>query len=314
MKKEKIYKYISPIYGMVRKDIRTKALFFLISIFLWFSITLEKDYETSLVVPIKYSGLSKKRTFETPVIKSAKLKIRGKGRTLFSESNDLYFQVDLTNAADSNRFILNSENFINYSEREIHFLGIIYPEYVDVNLDSLILKRVEVVPNVEITTESGYTIPESPKLFPREILLKGPTSIVGDIDTITTERVIVDNLVQSFDKVINLKLPDSRVVKSSATSVNYSAKVVRLGSYTFKNLIRVLNKPKRKLLALDPISVEITVVGPVDKLYQISDHNFEAVIDFNEIDPKTGKAKLRVEADSDLEWRSSVVDVKVTTF
>jgi hypothetical protein len=314
IKNEILQKLISYFYNSVRVDIRTKSLFFVITIVIWFSITLEKNYETTLTVPIKYSGLSKSKTFKIPQIKSATLKVRGKGRTLFSNRGELFFQVDLSNSTDSSRIYLNPENFINYSDRDIDFLGSVYPDYLDIILDSLKLKRVKISPNIKLSTDLGYIVSKTAELFPKEILLKGPGSILNSIDSISTFPTKFSNLITNIDTKLQLDLPDPRIVKSSGDIVSYKASIVRIGSYTFKHLIKINNKPKRKLLALDPISVEVTVTGPVDKLHKLSENSFNASIDYKMIDKKSQQVPIRIDTDTELNWNSDIEYVKVTTF
>ena len=314
IKNEIVQKIFSFLYDSIRVDIRSKSIFFLITIVLWFSITLEKDYETTLTIPIKYSGLSKNRTFKESRVSSATLKVRGKGRTLFSDEGELFFKVELSNVGDSSRVYLNPENFVNFSERDITFLGTVDPSYIDIKLDSLRLKRVKIIPELTLNPTLGYTVSKEGELFPKEILLKGPASIISSIDSVMTYPAEFNNVISDIDTDLKLNLPDPRVVKSSSKSVNYRSSIVRIGSYTFKNLIKVKNKPKRKLLALDPISVELKVVGPVDKLHKLSDNSFDISIDYNMIDSKTNEIPIRVDTDTDLKWSADIEYVKVTTF
>ncbi|PID28430.1 MAG: hypothetical protein CR982_04455 [Candidatus Cloacimonadota bacterium] len=314
IKNEIVQKVVSYIYESVRFDIRSKSIFLLISIVLWFSITLEKDYETTLTIPIRYSGLSKSKTFKEPTVDSATLKVRGRGRTLFSNEGELFFQIDLSNFDDSTRVYLNPENFVNFSDRDITFIGSVDPVFIDIKLDSLKLKRVKVVPNIKLETDIGYTVSKKGDFYPKEVILKGPATIINNIDNISTYPVEFNNIVSDIDATLKLNIPHSDVVKSSSSKINYNSSIVRIGSYTFKHLVDVVNKPKGKLLSLEPISVELKVVGAVDKLHQLSEDNFNVTIDYNMIDKSSKKAPINITTDTELEWSSNIKKVKVTEF
>ncbi|MBN1967866.1 MAG: hypothetical protein JXR48_13250 [Candidatus Delongbacteria bacterium] len=309
------FKNISTIlYESIRKDLRTKFLFLVISILLWLTITLDKEYETEFTVPIKYEGIDPLKTAKYALQNDAVVKLRGKGRSLLSTDSNVYFRVDMSEKGDSTKIYLSPDLLMNYSADKMEYMGSVNPEYVSVVLDSFKIKRVPVVPQVKIKTKAGYTISSEPEYYPKEILLKGPSYFINEMDEIFTIPMELNDLNTSVEKNLPLIFPETGAVKSQTSFIKYRAEAVRLGYLQFKTLIKIKNRSQRKLIAIDPISVQITLNGPVNKLYHFSEEDFDVYVDLNEKDVNTGKVPLVVTSLIDLKWETNITEVKVTEF
>ena len=137
MKSNRLVGILKYIDSSFRKDARTKFIFFVIGIFLWLNINLEKDFETNIVIPIKITNIPSNKTLLNPIPKFAKIKVRSKGKSLVmtDTKNSLYFEIDLSTKKDTIVQRLNSDIFVNLTSNDLEPLFIFYTHEIVVILD-----------------------------------------------------------------------------------------------------------------------------------------------------------------------------------
>jgi len=304
------------MYNSVKYNFATKLIFFIIGTALWLNINLQKDFETTVDIPIKLSNIVRGKTLMNPLPEFAKIKIRSKGRNILISdfSGDVYFEIDGSTFDDSATVHLNMDYFVNASGVELEPLFIFHPLEINVVYDDFMSVKVPVSLNYQFTPAPGYVTSGDFKYFPDSVKVSGPKTKVSRIRSVETQKVSDKEISSTFAKHIPLIRTDSVSVIYSAREVLVSQEVVRKGSNTFKAPVRIINKPENMNILLEPIAIDITVVGPVSELQKITAENFSVTADARELDNITNKIPIKVLTNINLEWKYSATEVRAIQY
>ncbi len=307
---------LSRLYKTVKFNFATKMIFLFIGAALWLNINMQKDFETTVDIPIRLTNVFRNKTLLEPIPENARIKIRSKGRhILLSDfSRNLFFEIDGSGFSDSAVIRLNMDYFINASGKEIEPLFIFHPQEVSVKYDDYLSLKVPVILNYQFNTAPGYVTSGKLSVLPDSVTLEGPESKVRKIKALQTKKLSEKDISTSIARYVPLALTDSLSIKYSVRSVEIKQEIERKGSNTFKAPVRIVNKPENMNILLDPIAIDITVIGPVSALQKISSDNFSVTADAGDLDNITNRIPVRVTTDIRLEWSHSAKEVRAIQY
>ncbi len=313
MIKERVQTILTAVYSLIRRDIRTKSAILAVAVILWFSINLEKDFETTIQIPIKITNLKKGRVLLNSIPRVANVTIKGKGKVLFFSkiASSLYFELDLSNLLHKKTFKINQSLFVNQSSEEIKLVSIQSPHNVDVELDAYRVKYVPVVLRSFYTLEPGYLPSGKIRITPESVFVSGPLAKVREIDSLYTEAIVDSSLNKDWKFNANLLLPDTSAVTYSHKTIQVFQKISKKGTNSFKCLVQLINAPENKEIVIDPVSVSIDVFGPVDTLYDLDQNDFTITANFLQLNEFDKTIKIEVKTDVKSEWNISDEYIKV---
>jgi len=313
MLKDRFQSLFTALYSLIRRDIRTKGAILAVAIILWFSINLEKDFETTIQIPIKITNLKKGRVLLNSIPTFADVTIRGKGKVLFFSSiaKSLYFELDLSNLLNKKSFKINQSQFVNQSSENIKLISIQSPREVDVELDAYRAKFVPVVLRSFYTLLPGYLPSGKLKVNPESVFVSGPLAKVRQIDTLYTEAIVDSNLYKDWKINARLVLSDTSAITYSHKKVKVFQKISKKGTNSFKCLVQLLNAPENREIVIDPVSVSIDVFGPVDDLYELDQNDFTITANYLQLNEFDKTIKIEIKSDVKTEWKISDEFIKV---
>lgn len=314
LKNNEIAKKIIELFvKIIKKDFRIKASIFVIGIILWFNINLDKDFEINGKIPIKITNKQIGLTLKHSIPKFAKVKLRSQGKALFflDLKTSLYFELDLDQVSTQKIFKLDPVSFINTTSKSVELLSVQYPKFIDIELDTLLTKKVPISVNQKFRTVPGYTKTGFFQQTPDSIIISGPASKIRTISKINTEFKPELTLDFDYNETLNLTLNDKETITYSANKVKLYQKIVRLGSNSIKLLIKKQNVPINEKFLIDPIYIDIVVSGSVTDLQKISEKDFYVYVNYNQINRSKMLAKIVVDTDVELDWKVSSNFVKV---
>ena len=178
------------------------AVLFVMS--MWFGFSRGRESLTTLDVPIEYMNRDPKMEILETSVNAVSLHLSGSGALIKSiRPETVKVRLDLSNAvAGSNTFTISTEN-ITVPPGII--LRKVTPAVVDVALDVLVIKEVPIqvdwtgrLPTDLIMTNATVT--------PGKTQIVGERRILKDLETVYTEKIPLDNLLQTGSININLAL------------------------------------------------------------------------------------------------------------
>jgi YbbR domain-containing protein len=178
--------------SFLKKDINLKILSIVFAIFLWAYVYYkdtpfqENAAVTSFVVPIEIKGLASDLTV-VEMQDDVFVKVRG-NKDIISDLKvgGVRASVDLTNKSlGTYRVLVQASSLVEVVSVE--------PKAVDVKIDKLIEKNMDIALEFEGNPKSGYIIDkENVKILPDRVHLKGPRAIMENVDKVIIKPDISD--------------------------------------------------------------------------------------------------------------------------
>lgn len=198
----------------------TKIIAFIIAIVLWLIVVGSKKVEILTDIPIKYLT-SNETVIANDVPKFVQIKFTGPRSMLRELKTKFFISIDLRDKKAGYIVYRLKNEIINVP------LGIkatdIYPEIVNIKLDLIAKKNVEVKPFFINSLPDGYKLLDS-SINPNFIEVTGAQSELNDLTALYTEPIDLVQLTES--KVLNVKLDSNNAKKLlSISRVDFSINV-----------------------------------------------------------------------------------------
>ncbi len=278
----------------ISKNLLVFSIFVLIATILWFLNALEKNYTTSIILPVEFYGyptntinISHKR------VNSLKLNIKGKGFDIMRfqfKKHILPLKIDLAQIGlkkiklkDANYFII-SKNIAPQIEMQLPsnlILEGIIPDTIYFLLVKSISKKVKIIPNIKISLQKQYALVKQPYVVPDTAILTGPENIVDTTYFVYTNFIYFTGVNKSIKHEVEVLSPEYTIVSPSKVKL-----IIEVEQYTEKILqipIKVINLPDTIQLLTFPNQVEVKAKVSFSKYDSIKSDLFEAVVDYNEV-------------------------------
>lgn len=138
-------------------------------------------------------------------------------------------------------------------------------------------KVVPVVPAVVGEPLYGYSL-QGVQVAPPIVTLSGDPELLRQIDTVTTEAVVVTGANRNVIRDVRLVGPPE-IVKT--TRVKVSVQIVPAIQVTVVENVRVQvrNAPRGVLVRVEPVMVDVEVQGPVTVVSRLRATQLEAIVD-----------------------------------
>jgi len=265
----------------VLKDINIKLLSFLFAIFLWFIVTSTDYTEVSVYVPIKLLNVPE-NYIAVSEDKIVNIVLRGTNMILKNMSqNDIFAGIDVSNFKAGNiKYDIMMGDVKVPAGVEVKRIE---PANIAIVIDSMVSKKMEVIPFFIGTPKGGYRL-SNIAISPNEIAVFGAKSRIENVNYIETMPIILTNEYQ--EKNINIGLN----LKEGITETNPPEVKIIL---TFnENIIEkefldvpliVKNSKNLKIVKMHPQSVRIKIEGRSDLINSDLADLLEVFIELNDI-------------------------------
>ena len=236
----------------------------LLAFLLWVHVATNKTYEHIFEIPIHVVNIPDGLilTSNTPTQLSAQ--IRGTGKQLLGLlTDDMIYNLDLGDFDAGNHSIeMTSAEVMDILSGGYEDVELLMPKRFQVSLEKKVTRELPVIANVDVTTGEGYVVMGELGLSPKVAAVTGPESVMRRLHHVETEPQSIVGVVESFDAVLTLQLPDSLRLSVPDSSVKVSIKVEARDERKFENISvdppRQFNK-KRYLFEPGTLSLELGV-------------------------------------------------------
>jgi len=261
--------------------------FLIITVVIWFLITLSKVYITTITLPVKYAHLSQDKILQNEPINEIDFIVKSSGfniiRSRFSNQM-IEINASVLNKKATFRYYLLLKNQKNKIQRQFRS-GIEIQEIsldtVYLELGSLISKKVPLIPNLEINYHIGYDILESEVIQPDSILISGPEASLNKIVKIDLELLKLEDVKFDFSEKVKILRPEnSKNLKIRKEFATISGKVEKFTEGVFEVPFKVLNLPKEVDLTSLYKTVKVYFVVGLSNFNKIDKNSFAVVCDY----------------------------------
>ena len=280
---------------------------------LWIFVISENIYLMVVDMPVEARNLPARHALKEEVPESAKVRLRGTGRSLFKTILLSRFipgfklVLDLERISEEYDFILN-DYFERYPQKvsipsnfDVSYVEVIYPKSIHISLDEYKEKTVLVVPKIQITTAPGFAIVGKPLISPKKVKIAGSRNIV---ETISYVETISDTIINSNSPIsINLLLKSERgeLLEYTPKVVSFKQSIQSISERIISEIpVQILNVKSDVQAFVSPQTVSLTVIGGSDFISNLKPENLIISVDFNDWNPKKQFYDLNVKTSEDV--------------
>jgi hypothetical protein len=279
--------------------------FLLLSILFWFLTVLNKDYNTIISYPLRYTKIPRELVLMNNAVNHLDLDIQSRGFTLLR----LKMQSKISPLAlDVNSFSLQSipgetpivlylvtDLIIDKLQQQLTSdirIKSALPDTLFLLLTERFTKNIVVRPDLNLEFERQYMQVGKIRIIPDSVRVSGPGRIMDTLAYISTVHEDVTGLRKNVSMDIDLKSTDR--LEYSVNEVSVNIQVEKFTEESIEIPIEVKNVPDGFFLRTFPANVDVTYRVGLSDYKKVNEHMFSAVLDYSARDNSIGN-KLEVQ-------------------
>ena len=314
MNKEEKVKNVSSFFNW--QDITTALSVIFLAFLLWLFVKSEDEYSINYDIPIEIRNLPSSFILNEEVPKTAKIQIKGQGRSLFKTLllkrffPEFKLLLDLERISEKYSFVLN-DYFDQYPQKvvippsfDISFVEVVHPSSIYISLDEYKEKEVYIKTNIYVKPKLGYVSVGNPEINPEFITITGSRNTVENIEHV----VINPDSILGVDENINISFPlnppPGQVLEYSHKKITYSQAIQKIDERIISEIpVKVLNQDSTMRVFVSPQTVSLTVVGGNEFISNLKPSEIEASVDFKNWSEGMQFYEIKVNAPKDvIDW------------
>lgn len=312
--KNKLFQSIRRIF--FSKKVGVFAIRLCIASFLWVINALNRTYTKTIAVPIKYINLPKNKVLSTELPKVIQVDVKATGAKLLfidynKNSNEIIIDAGPSIRKNKNKQIvaintaLSIGNLSKLFNTEIELMKV-KPDSIYFSFGKSYQKIVPVKPTLLIDFDPLYNYADKVKITPSFVTLYGDSNLISSIDSVNTEKIVLNNLNNTISQKAKIDLPEE-IVQRVGLSISEVQLDINVDKFTETQLeipIETIGVPSNMQLKTFPDKITITVTIGLKEFETLKASQFKAIVDYKNI--QNNKSKLPVEIKTTLD------NVKIT--
>ena len=268
---------LKAIQNRPRRKVQAFLFCLIISVFIWFTRELSKDFTTTLNIPINYVDLPDKLMLYGSNPSTLSVTITSAGFDVFGQSmlgrignvNVSLAHIHGPGVTSFDEFFLQAQlaSAISNEAEVISFA----PKQISLDIAKKSIKKVPVVTSVSATIEDPYFLLGNPISNPDSVEIEGPLPILDSIKQISTAMVEFAAISEAQTQRTRLNLPNE--VRSPIQEVQVTIQLDQWTEKKFTVPVHVALTEEEFKMKTFPDSAEITC--------QVGLSNFDSVVENN---------------------------------
>lgn len=274
----------------VNKNLPIFLVFLFISTIFWLLKSLNKEYETYIEIPIKYTNLPESKVLLNHLPDHLKIEIKDEGFTVMRYVTTKPFYPIVLNVEKQvakhkrNDFLIRTTNWENDIVRQFSSgtdIVKIYPDTIAFHFSDLAQKKIAIRPNVSVKLGPQRIMSGKLVIQPDSIMVHGSRNIIDTLQFITTEKLIFSNVTDSIKR--NIVLPDKRGLKYSHKRVLLQIPVEAFTEKKMQIPVTAVNAPDSLFIRSFPGKVTVKCFVGLSRYNEIGEEDFAAHIDYSNL-------------------------------
>jgi YbbR domain-containing protein len=210
------------------------------------------------------------------------VKIRGKGKELLKlllmEERNLLIDIGDFRIGE-NSYSFKPEEIPIPEGLELEVLEILAPESMKIDLDRLVEKKVPIRVQIQILPKEGYIHVGELSLNPQEVVISGPRKLLRKINSIPTEKKVLEDVTEPISDWIGLILPEGYNLEPSFEEINFSADIQKAIGKEIQGVpVEIVNLPKGREVEVRPDSINVIISGGENLVNQVTKDQIKVTI------------------------------------
>lgn len=293
MARESIFS-IKDIYRDRRK-LKVFLVCVAVSVFMWTLISLGSDYNSTIIIPVKYTNFPENKTLLNSVPDHLAVSVSGSGYDLIQyddrlEDDTLVINLDnlkIVTLGEYQRGYLDPSILSKSLQNRLNgMLAInrVLSDSIEFMFDLKVSRIVKVQPMVSYELESGYTLLDSVHTIPAEVDIYGALSILDTLQYVYSYPIERGALNRSQRIMVGLDISrlgnDARV---EPDSVQIQINVDKLTEKRFLIPPTMLRVPDSLTMLVFPNAVEVVIQVPLTRFDDVKVEDFQVEVDYNDL-------------------------------
>ena len=280
------------------------SLCLLISISLWLLIKFSEDYLFTIQIPISFTNIPPDRILidKDTIILTASMKTQGINALYyhFFDKKDI-IKIDyslLKNKENTNKTNIqfNSSQLLKIIDKQFdykHEITSLSPENISLSFEKTYFKVVPIKLNTQLQFEDQFMLYDTIKLTPNKVCISGTEKMLKNIDHLTTEPIILNNLNANQSIFISLANPEKESdLKLFVDKIKVNIAVEKFTESSIEVPVIISNGNNK--LKLFPDKVKITYMVALKDFKKINKDLFDVEVNGN-LGKSDENNKLKVE-------------------
>ena len=267
------------------KNIIPKIIVAFAAVILWFLIVSGQKYVGVIDLPLTIYEPREDMTLGDVLPQTIKVRVEGPGRALYLQkwSKKSTLILDVGNITDEERISLKDY----FQERpnqvrlqsEMTFLEVVFPDSIDIMIDTKVDKKVPVEIMTEVSVRPGFIRVGDPD--PAFVTLTGPSSTLETINRVRSGILKKENVDASFVEVVPVINPNPELLDMDPGNIEVGVNVEMIGERTIANIpIQVKNQPEDLTIQFIPNTVSLRITGGNNQIQSLTARDFTIYFDY----------------------------------
>ncbi len=259
-----------------------KIVAVIMALLLWFHVATEKVYEYTKSFSLEILNIPEDLILAEEVPDKVEVKIQGKGKELLKlllmEEKNLPIDIgDFRIGENSHSF--KPEEIPIPEGLELKVLEILSPQSMKIELDRLVEKKVPIRAQIQILPREGYVHVGEISLNAQEVVISGPRKLLRKINSIPTEKKVLEDLTEPISDWVSLILPEGYNLELSFEEINFSADIQKAVRKKIQGVsVEIVNSPKGREVEVRPDSINVIISGGENLVNQVTKDQIKATI------------------------------------
>ena len=272
---------------------------FAFAFLLWLIVNLNGEYEDSFKARILIKNLRPEKAIKNDYPEFVNIRLKGRGWKIlpFYFLSKPHVSIDLSNIHKTLHLnLLNNPRVQISLPKDVNFVGI-EPDTLSFELEQRMEKKVPVVLSYELKNENNsFAYP--PKIFPDSVVVSGPESMVSKIDSVFTDKILIDKIGQEVNTKVKILNPNQKLIKISSDFAQVKFLVEQIVEREFVVSVHVTGIPADKEVILFPPDIKVVVRGTISKVVPLEidkDTVIKVLVSYHDVlNDKTGLVKPQI--------------------